>query len=77
MSTSNSKDLDSLPTIRSLGGEFWAEVSARMGEEKIQWQIKNELVDLFMGVLARHIGKQILDDDELPVEPLERSEKIL
>ena len=58
-------------TIRELGGEFWAEITRRIPEEDVDWKTKGRLVDILMGVLARHTGKVIENDEGLPVEPLD------
>ena len=56
-------------TVRELGGEIWAELSSRIPEETITWSIKNDLIDLIMGVLARHDGITIENDPDDPVTP--------
>jgi len=57
-------------TIRELGGEFWAEIEQRISEEEADWKTREKLADILMGVLARHAGKLIENDKDLPVEPL-------
>lgn len=57
-------------TVRELGGEFWAEVTREIPEEDASWETKGRLVDILMGVLARHSGEVIENDRDLPVEPL-------
>ena len=57
-------------TVRELGGEIWAEIEITFGEAQISWQTKGELTDLIMGVLARHVGATIENDEGMPVEPL-------
>jgi len=57
-------------TVRELGGEIWSELLKAIPEEKLDWRVKNEIVDVVMGVLARHVGDTIGNDDDLPVEPL-------
>jgi hypothetical protein len=60
-------------TVRELGGEIWAELSS-LSDGELPWQTKNRVVDLVMGVIARHVGTAIRNDADLPVEPLpERS----
>lgn len=61
-------------TIRELGGEFWAELSSRIDDDELNWRSKNKLVDILMGILARHQGKVIANDKDLPVAPLETLE---
>ncbi|WP_437913732.1 hypothetical protein WME73_46060 [Sorangium sp. So ce302] len=55
--------------MRELGGEIWAEISRRIPDDELDWQRKNKMVDLIMGVLARHIGNTIENDPDLPVFP--------
>lgn len=57
-------------TVRELGGEIWAELRNRIAEEEADWRAKTEIVDVIMGVLARHSGKRIENDPGLPVTPL-------
>lgn len=57
-------------TVRELCGEVFAELRTRFPEEKVHWQVKSEIVDMVMGVLARHAGTRIEMDEDLPVEPL-------
>jgi hypothetical protein len=56
-------------TVRELGGEIWAELSS-LPDAELPWQTKNRVVDLVMGVIARHVGAAIRNDEDLPVEPL-------
>jgi hypothetical protein len=56
-------------SVRALGGELWDELMARE-IEGVDWRGKSAVVDLMMGVLARHFGAVIDDDDDLPVNPL-------
>ena len=56
-------------TIRELGGELWAELSPQP-EEKVPRRARAAIVDILMGVLARHAGSVIENDRDLPVEPL-------
>ena len=62
-------------TVRELGGEIWSELVNRISEEEIDWQAKNKVVDIVIGVLARHSGKVIENDKDLPVDPLSEKEK--
>ncbi len=62
-------------TIRELGGEVWAEISTRRSHghiklKNLQQEALDEIIDLFMGVLARHKDTVIEDDEGLPVTPL-------
>lgn len=57
-------------TIRELGGEIWSELNARVGETEANFEVKNRIVDIAMGVLARYAGSVIENDEGLPVEPL-------
>jgi len=61
-------------TIRELGGEIWSEVSSIVSEEEANWQVKNKIVEITMGVLARYEGAVIENDADLPVEPLPKKE---
>jgi hypothetical protein len=66
-------------TIRELGGEIWAEIFSEMQArpndrrfkiEDISTHTVDALMDLIMGVLARHEGSVITNDKDLPVEPI-------
>ena len=64
-------------TVRELGGEIWAEITQRQNDQaddslisEIDFRATQELGDLVMGVLARHAGCEIINDEDLPVEPL-------
>lgn len=59
-------------TVRELGGEIYSELDQRIADEKVSWQTKTEIVDLIMGVLARHAGSRIENDEGLPVAPLSK-----
>jgi hypothetical protein len=56
-------------TVRELGGEIWAELSS-LPDGELPWQTADRIVDLVMGVIARHVGAAIRNDADLPVEPL-------
>ena len=56
-------------TVRELGGEIWAELRC-FSEAELHWQIRNRVVDVVMGVLARHVGTEIRNDLDFPVSPL-------
>lgn len=69
MSTNHNKHKEAR-TVRELGGEIWAELSSRIPDEELNWQSRNRVIDLLMGILARHQGKIIENDKDLPVKPL-------
>ena len=56
-------------TVRELGGEIWAELSL-FPDEELHWEIKNRIVNVVMGVIARHAGTVVKNDLDLPVTPL-------
>lgn len=58
-------------SVRELGGEIWSELSQRVPEGRVSWDIKNEVVGLVMGILARHAGELIENDPDVPVPPTE------
>jgi hypothetical protein len=55
-------------TVRELGGELWASLAAAP-IAGLDWESKNQIVELAMGILARHIGAAIVNDEDLPVTP--------
>lgn len=64
-------------SVRLLGGEIWSEMTMLQLDESNRSLIKEtdckvvqEICDLAMGVLARHFGEMIADDEEFPVTPL-------
>lgn len=57
-------------TVREIGGEVWSELQNSELADKIEWDARNAIVDLVMGVLARHAGKRLENDEDLPVAPL-------
>ena len=68
-------------TIRELGGEIWLglgrerELLLAQGDERLKnldWQTLNASIDVIMGILARHEDTVIINDFDLPVEPLAR-----
>jgi len=67
-------------TVRELGGEVWAEITQRQNGtddsliSDIDFRVTQELSDLVMGVLARHAGSTIINDEDLPVTPLKDSQ---
>ena len=71
MTTKSSETSKKTRSVRELGGEIWAEMKYRVDEDTVRFDVKHQLADLIMGVLARHIGSEIVDDDGLPVEPLD------
>lgn len=56
-------------TVRELGGEIWSELM-EYGEDELQYDVRNRVVDTVMGVIARHEGKIIAPDEGLRVIPL-------
>jgi hypothetical protein len=74
VTTSHSDTSTSTRTVRELGGEIWAELRNAELAQQIDWQVRNAIVDLIMGVLARHAGKRLENDSDLPVTPLPRSQ---
>jgi len=58
-------------TVREIGGEIWGELYSTIGEDRLDLQTRNQVIDLIMGVLARHVGTTIENDPDLPVEPLQ------
>ena len=59
-------------TIRELGGEIWAELSAerQCPDSKLSsldWQQANDISDFVMSVLARHAGVTLIQDEGLEV----------
>lgn len=66
----NSPDNDPDVSVREIGGEVWAEALARLDQEGSAWVMSNQVVDLVMGVLARHVGKTLRNDEDRPVAPL-------
>jgi len=69
---SRSDDGSPTRTVRELGGEVWSELERCDVAHDVDWRVRNAIVDLVMGVLARHAGKQIENDADLPVTPLKR-----
>ena len=61
-------------TIRELGGEVWAEAKSQLtatGAPETSHQDLSRFIDVLMGVLARHEGVRIVNDEDLPVQPLD------
>lgn len=65
-------------TIRELGGEIWAEVRSRIGQNKdgevAEVQAVSQFVDIAMGVLARYENHQIVNDQDFPVARLPKAD---
>lgn len=57
-------------TVRELGGEIYAEMFRRIPTDILDWKVADQIVDLAMGVLARHAGTTIENDADFPVTPL-------
>jgi hypothetical protein len=69
-------------TVRQLVGEFWSETKMLYMREDLECQELNQwisqvspaqsnaIVDLLLVVVARHVGKTIQMDLDLPVKPL-------
>ena len=63
-------------TCRELGGEIFAAVAhlkglpEYAGLENVDFADQKLLVDVAMRVLASHVGARIVQDPDLPVEPL-------
>jgi hypothetical protein len=74
MTTSHSDSSASTRTVRELGGEIWSELEKADVAQQVDWQVRNAIVDLVMSVLARHSGKRLENDSDLPVTPLARSQ---
>jgi hypothetical protein len=61
-------------TVRELSGEVWSELF-KFPEERLSWQVRNEVADVILGVLARYDGWVIENDRDLPVTPLPRQKQ--
>ena len=65
-------------TVRELSGEIWAELTQEINRGEptpllsVSIEAMNRIGDIVMGVLARYGQFQILNDWDLPVEPLPR-----
>jgi hypothetical protein len=62
-------------TVRELGGEIWSELGCRSQEAGdklagLHWQKTEAITDLIMAILARHAGKCIKNDEDIPITPL-------
>ncbi|MCC7424016.1 MAG: hypothetical protein IT428_27440 [Planctomycetaceae bacterium] len=68
-------------TVRELAGEIWSEVNhewidaAANGSPLATLDINafHRILDILMGVLARHIDARIINDEDFPVVPLKKS----
>lgn len=67
-------------TIREIGGEIWAAITEAQQSQSshalndIPWNVSHQLSEFVMSILARHIGKTLVDDEGLPVDALPNSE---
>jgi hypothetical protein len=67
-------------TVRELTGEILAEILQESWNAasnatplvSLQMEARDRIVDIIMGVLARHSNVMIVNDSDLPVEPLPR-----
>ncbi len=67
-------------TVRELAGEIWAELEQESRDavangsplHSMSMDSMNRILDIVMGVLARHDSTMIVNDRDLPVEPLQR-----
>jgi len=67
-------------TIRELAGEIWAEIEQESRDAALQWSpivsinsdAVNRIMDIVMGVLARHDNSTLVNDKDMPVEPLRK-----
>jgi hypothetical protein len=74
--------MDQEVTVRELGGEIWAEIAMLRNRgishfETLESDILSATIDLIMGVLARHSGSVLVNDQDLPVTPLPSSRRRL
>ncbi len=62
-------------TIRELGGEIWSEITMEKQFNSssqinlIPFEADDALIELIMGVLARHENSKIVNDKDFPVAP--------
>ena len=67
-------------TIRELAGEIWAELEQESRNANIHGSpirsihvdTMNRIIDVIMGVLARHENTLLVNDKDMPVMPLRR-----
>ncbi len=69
MNMANNGEGETARSIRELGGEIYAELSYRIGEE-VNSKPMHKIVDIVMGVFARYAPQIIRNDERMPVEPL-------
>ena len=58
-------------SVRELGAEIWSAIDVTFGQGQIDWQTKQRIAEVAMGVLARHAGKRIVNDPDMPVSAFE------
>lgn len=60
-------------TVRELAGEIWSECNTFILKNRgdVEDDGLKDFIDITLGVLARHEGKIIINDRDLPVAPLE------
>lgn len=58
-------------SVRAFGEAFRAKLDAT-SEIRLRPEVKRAVLDVIMGVLARHAGTKLLNDSDLPVTPLPR-----
>lgn len=65
-------------TVREIGGEIWATLTHMQSfpDENsklidLDIHVTHEFCDVAMGILARYVDYKIINDEGLPVEPLE------
>jgi hypothetical protein len=65
-------------TVRELAGEIWAEINgAHWGRaQQLDPAELNQFIDTTLGVLARHDGHIIVNDTDLPVQPLPKPDEL-
>ena len=72
-------------TVREIAGEIWSEIfndlrsdtaNKKFIKEDIGQQTIDGIVDLIMGVLARHEDTVLINDKDLPVKPLPNKKTI-
>ena len=64
-------------TVRELAGAIGAELSERMRDGlhpdgRVEVELLAWIVDTTMGVIARYVGSEIVEDVGMPVEPIPR-----
>ena len=66
-------DLQRAASPRLLGGAFWSAFND-IPSERLHWKVASEIVDISVGVLARHIDELLVNDPDNPVIPRPLSE---